>query len=356
MKALRWHGVRDLRLDDVPEPGVGRGEVVIAVAACGLCGSDLHEYLQGPVYIPKQPHPLTGLVPPVTLGHEFSGRVAAVGAGVDGLGPGDRVAVNPCLLCGECVWCRTGRPNHCAKLATLGLSRDGALASLVAVPASGCHRLPPEVTDEQGATVEPLAVAVHACRRAHLAAGERVVVVGAGPIGLLVLQVARARSAGWIAVVEPREERRRLAAGLGADALIDPAAGDPGRAVADLTGGERGDVVFECVGSPAAFATALKAAGKGGRAVLVGLVPETVPLNALQLLAHEKEIVGSSAYVDEFPEAIDLLARRRVRVEPLLTGRVPLERAVADGLEALLRPKADHVKILVIPAAPARVA
>lgn len=356
MKALRWHGVRDVRLDEVPEPAAVHGEVVLAVSACGMCGSDLHEYLHGPVYIPKRPHPLTGIAPPVTLGHEFSGRVVAVGPGVETLRAGDRVAVNPCLVCGQCAWCRSGRRNHCARLATLGLSRDGAFAPLVAVPAYGCHALPNTVSDEQAAVVEPLSVAVHACRRARLAAGERVAVVGGGPVGLLVLQSARALGGRVVAVIEPREDRRRLARELGAGAVVDPAAGDPGRALADLTDGERADVVFECVGNPAAFATALKAAGKGGRVALVGLLPEAVPLNALQLLAHEKELIGSSAYVDEFPQAIDLLARRQVRVDPLVTGRIPLERAVADGLEALLRPETGHVKILVVPRAMERAA
>jgi (R,R)-butanediol dehydrogenase/meso-butanediol dehydrogenase/diacetyl reductase len=351
MKALRWHGPRDIRLEDVPVPSPARGDVLVEVAACGLCGSDLHEYLHGPVYIPKTPHPLTGVLPPVTLGHEFAGRVVAVGADVDRPRTGDRVAVNPCLLCGTCAWCRRGRGNHCAKLATLGLSRDGALAPFVTAPATGCHALPPEVGDEEGAVVEPLAVAVHACARARLAGGERVAVVGAGPIGLLLLQVLKAKGAGWTVVVEPRGERRRLATALGADEVIDPEAVDPARAISDRTGGERVEVAFECVGHEAAFAAALRAAGKGGRVVLVGLVPEPVAVNLLGLLAHEKEIVGSSAYVGEFPEAIELLASGRVRVTPLVTGRVPLVRGVSDGLEALLRREAGHIKILVTPQA-----
>jgi (R,R)-butanediol dehydrogenase/meso-butanediol dehydrogenase/diacetyl reductase len=301
------------------------------------------------VYIPKTRHPLTGVAPPVTLGHEFAGRVAEVGTGVAGLRPGDRVAVNPCLTCGTCRWCGSGRPNHCARLGTIGLSRDGALAPLVAVPAGSCHVLPPEVSDEAGATVEPLAVTVHARRRGGLRGGERVVILGGGPIGLLMLQVARAGGAAWIAVLEPRQARRGLAQGLGADAVIDPTAADAARAVDELTGGARADVVFECVGSAAAVHTAVRAAGKGGRVVLVGLTPEPVTVNALQLLAHEKEMVGSSAYVDEFPEAIGLLATGRVRAEPLITGRVALERSVAEGLEALLRPDTAHVKILVTP-------
>jgi (R,R)-butanediol dehydrogenase/meso-butanediol dehydrogenase/diacetyl reductase len=214
--------------------------------------------------------------------------------------------------------------------------------------------LPPDVSDEVGAAVEPLAVAVHARRRAGLVGGERVVIVGAGPIGLLVLQVARVCGAAWVAVLEPRAARRGLAQALGADAVIDPTAADAARAVDQLTEGARADVVFECVGSAAAVQTAVRAAGKGGRVVLVGLTPEPVTVNALQLLAHEKEILGSSAYVDEFPEAIALLAAGRVRVEPLITGRVALEGAVEEGLVALLRPDADHVKILVTPGSGAR--
>ncbi len=350
MHALRWHARRDVRLDEVAEPRPGPGEVLVRVAACGICGSDLHEYEDGPVYIPTAPHPLTGVQPPVTLGHEFCGRVAAVGAGVTGLAEGERVAVNPCLLCGECAWCRRGRPNLCARLGTLGLSRDGAFAPLVAAPASGCHRLPASVDDRAGSFVEPLAVAVHAARRARLEPGARAVVVGAGPVGLLLLQVLRARGVAWVAVVEPREERRRLAAELGATALLDPAAApDPGRAVAALTDGERAEVAFECVGSEAAFATALRCAGKGGRVVLVGLVPAPVPVSLLALLAHEKELVGSSAYTDEFPAAIALLAEGRVRVDRLVTGEVPLAAALERGLLALARREAAHVKVLVRP-------
>jgi (R,R)-butanediol dehydrogenase/meso-butanediol dehydrogenase/diacetyl reductase len=350
MKAIRWHGVRDVRLDDVPEPRPGRDEVIVSVAACGMCGSDVHEYLHGPVYIPRQPHPLTGVMPPVTLGHEFTGRIVEVGPDVTALRRDQRVTVNPCLVCGECAWCRRGQRNHCARLGTLGLSRDGAFAPLVAVPVYGCHPVPESVSDEQAAIVEPLSVAVHACRRARLAGGERIAVVGAGPIGLLVQQVARAHGARWIGTIEPRTQRRALAHELGADATLDPGTGDPGRALAELTDGERADVVFECVGSAAAFATAVKASGKTGRVVLVGLTPEAVSLNALQLLAHEKEIVGSSAYVDEFPASLELLARGAVLADRLVTARVPLERTVTDGLEALLRPDAGHIKILVVPA------
>jgi (R,R)-butanediol dehydrogenase/meso-butanediol dehydrogenase/diacetyl reductase len=349
VKALRWHARRDVRLDDVAEPTAARGEVLVRVAACGICGSDLHEYLDGPVYIPREPHPLTGVAPPVTLGHEFCGRIETVGPDVAGFHEGDRVTVNPCLLCRVCPWCRRGQSNLCARLATLGLSRDGGFASLVSVPAYGCHVLPAAVDDRAGAFVEPLAVAVHAARRARVVGGERAAIVGGGPVGLLLLQVLRARGLPWIAVVEPREERRRLARDLGAAVVLDPAASDPARALAELTGEQRADLAFECVGSEAAFATAVRLAGKGGRVVLVGLVPAPVPVNLLALLAHEKEIVGSSAYTDEFPAAVGLLAEGRVRVDGLVTGEVALEEALPRGLMPLLDRDAGHVKVLVRP-------
>lgn len=349
MKALRWHGRKDVRIDEVSEPTAVPDEVVIRVATCGICGSDLHEYLHGPLYIPKAAHPLTGMVPPVTLGHEFCGRIVEVGAGVETVRTGDRVTVNPCLLCGECAWCRRGQSNYCAKLGSVGLSRDGGLAPLVAVPAYCCHVLPPEVDDQRGALVEPLAVVVHAHRRARLTADERIAVVGAGPIGLLLLQVLKAKGSAWVVVIEPREERRRLAHDLGADAVLDPDAQDPVRAVAQMTEDERVGVAFECAGSAAPFATALRVAGKGGRVVVIGLIAEMVQTSLLGFLAHEKEIIGSSAYVDEFPEAIGLLSEGRILIDPLITACVPLEDSLTKGIEALFRREEGHVKVLVAP-------
>jgi (R,R)-butanediol dehydrogenase/meso-butanediol dehydrogenase/diacetyl reductase len=204
------------------------------------------------------------------------------------------------------------------------------------------------VDDQRGAAVEPLAVAVHACRKARLTGGERVAVIGAGTIGLLVLQVLRAKGAGWVVVVDPRERCRSLARELGADEAIDPEAEDPVRSIARLTEEERVAVAFECVGSPSAFNTAFRAAGKGGRVVMVGLLPTPVQTNLLGLLVHEKEIIGSSAYVDEFSEAIELLAQGRVQIEPLITARIPLQDARTRGLEALLRREEEHVKIMVV--------
>ncbi len=349
MKALRWHGRQDVRLDEMPEPVAGPGEVVVSVAACGLCGSDLHEYMHGPTYIPRGAHPLTGFSPPLVLGHEFAGRVVARGDEIEGVDLGDRVVVNPCLWCGQCVWCRRGKFTYCAKLGTIGLSRDGALAPLVAVPAYTCHPLSPGVSDEQAAFVEPLAVALHAANRSRLSRGESAAIVGAGTIGLLLLQVLRLLGVDPIVVMEPRSERRRLAAAFGATALIDPSSEDPVRSLVRLVGEARVDVAFECAGRDVAVATAIRAAGRGGRVVLVGLISAATEVSPLRLVANEKAIIGSSAYEQEFSEAVGLLCAGRIEVDSLVTGRLRLEQARADGLDALVDPAGTHLKILVVP-------
>ncbi len=348
MRALRWHGRGDLRLESVPEPEAGPAEVVVQVDWCGLCGTDVHEYLHGPILIPSRPHPLTGRSAPVTLGHEFTGTVVDVGAGAR-FTAGDRVTANACLVCGECSWCRAGKSNLCARLGSIGLCADGGLAERVAVPAYSLHRVPAGLSAEVAALSEPTAVALHAVRRGRLCGGETVAVVGAGPIGLLVLQVARARGAGSVFVIEPVEARRALALRLGARAALDPGACAVDREIAAATEERRADVAFECTGSVRGVETALKVSGKGGRVVIAGIYHEASPAPWARLQAHEKEIVGSSAYTDEFPEVLELLASGRVQGEPLVTDRIRLEQVESAGLRALIDEPARHVKILVRP-------
>lgn len=348
MRALRWHAPGDVRIEDLPEPVPGAGEVSVRVEWCGLCGTDVHEYVHGPVLIPSRPHPLTGRTAPVTLGHEFCGTVADVGAGAR-FAPGERVTASACLVCGECPWCRAGATNLCAKLGSIGLCADGAFAELVAVPDYALHRVPAGLRSEIAALSEPTAVAVHACRRARLCGGETVAVVGGGPIGLLVLQAALAHGASAAFVVEPVASRRELATRLGARAALDPAAVAVDKEIAAVTQDRRADVVFECTGSMKGVETALKVSGKGGRVVIVGIYREASPAPWPRLQAHEKEIIGASAYTDELPEAIALLASGKVQGEPLVTDRIRLEEVERAGLRALLDEPARHVKILVQP-------
>lgn len=343
MLALRWHARADVRLDDIPPPPPPRSrEVQLRVAACGICGTDVEEYRNGPIFIPVGvPNPLTGRAAPLTLGHEFAGEVVAVGAGVTSPRPGDRVAVDTLIFCGTCYWCQRHQVNLCERLAALGLMADGGLAELCNAPVHTLLPLPDTVSDEAGALAETLAVAVRALRRGRLVVGERVAVIGAGAVGLMALQAAIASGATTVTVVEPRAERRRLATELGASAVLSPAG------VLDV----EADMVVECSGSVSAVVSAIQAARKGGRIVLVGIYGQPSEVNFLDLVGTEKELIGSLSHVydEDFAAALALLGRGAVRAEPLVSDRVPLERALEDGLLALVREPQAHLKIIIQP-------
>lgn len=205
MKALLFYGQKDVRVQEVPEPRVRPGSVKVKVEWCGICGTDLHEYLGGPIFVPApgNPHPLTGETLPVILGHEFAGQVVEVGEGVTRVQVGDRVAVEPILCCGECPECRRGLYNLCRKVGFHGLSGGGGgFSEFTVVPESMAHRLPDGMSTEEGALVEPVAVGFHAVRKARFAPGQTAIVFGAGPIGLVTVQCLRAAGASQVAVVE----------------------------------------------------------------------------------------------------------------------------------------------------------
>ncbi len=349
MKAAVWHGKEDIRISDVSEPPVERDQVKIRVRWCGICGSDIHEYREGPMLIPKRPHPLTGKTAPVVLGHEFSGDVVEVGQEVKRVAAGDRVTINCLLYCGRCAYCRRGEYNMCLRLATVGLAWDGAFAEALVVPEYTVLKIPDEVTYEMGTFAEPLAVAVRAVKRSRLKFGDVVVVIGAGPIGLLVLQAAKAGGASKVFAVEPLEQRRTLAKQLGASEVFDPNQGDVGKEIADRTEGLRADVAFECVGSQSAFDTALRITGRRAMIVMVGMAIKPLEVPFLKLWGHEKEITTCTGYVDEYPTALALLADRRVLVEPMITGKIKLSEFVEKGLKEMIQHPEHHVKILVAP-------
>jgi (R,R)-butanediol dehydrogenase / meso-butanediol dehydrogenase / diacetyl reductase len=338
MLALRWHGRGDVRLDEVEPSPPGPGEVQVAVRCCGICGSDVQEYRDGPIFIPTEPHLLTGRMAPLTLGHEVCGVVCALGAGVDGPEPGTRVALDTVISCGGCYWCLRHQVNRCERRAMLGLSYDGGLAERCNVPAPATTVLPDAVSDAAGALMEVLAVGVRALRRGRLQLGERVCVVGGGATGLLAAQAARASGAAEVGLVEPAPGRRLVAEEVGMD-WTDAAV--PADVEADL--------VLECSGNPEAIADAVRACRPGGRLVLVGLYRNAVAFDFLSLVDHEREIVGSVAHVydEDFPAALALLGGGGVWAEPLVSDRVPLRRALEDGLMPLLNDPAAHLKVLV---------
>ena len=332
-----------MRLDDVPAPPPpGAGELQLRILWCGICGTDLEEYRSGPIFVPVgRPNPLTGRQAPLTLGHEFAGEVVAVGPGVTRFEPGQRVAADTLIWCGRCYWCLRHQVSLCERLAALGLMADGGLAELCTVPETTCLPVPDGVSDEAAALAETLAVGVRAVRRGRLCVGERVAVVGAGPVGLMTLQAALASGAGHVALVEPRPDRRAVGETLGASAVVEPAAATELGA----------DLVVECSGNPQAVSIAVAAARKGGRVVLVGIYGAPSRVDFLDLVATEKELLGSFSHVydEDFSGALSLLHHGGVRAEPIVSDRVPLDQALEHGLLALDREPEAHLKILVSP-------
>jgi len=353
MKALRWHGQKDVRLEEVPEPSPGEGEVKVKVKWCGLCGSDIHEYEAGPLLVPtKRPHPMTGKLAPVTLGHEFSGEVVELGAGVSGIDVGQRVVVRPTMPCYNCYWCKRGRHIQCATLATMGYAIDGGFASYVVARSDTIYTIPDELDYDVAAVCEPLAVCIHGCKRGGLMPGDSVAVIGAGPLGLLTIQVARTIGASKVFVVEPIASRREAALEVGASEAFDPGEVDVdvGKEIAKRTDGLRVDIAIECAGPPVAMMTALRVSGRGGKIVELGQMLEPCEFPFQTLWLHEKSIITSQGYVDEFPAAIAFLADGRVNAKPLFTAKIKLDDVIEKGIEELTgEQRLKHLKILVSP-------
>ena len=255
MKAAVYYDRRDVRVEDVDEPsGPADGEVLVAPLWCGICGTDVHEYTDGPIVTPVDPHPLTGAANPQVLGHEFSAEVLEVGGGVTNVRSGDRVSVMPLIYCGHCYYCRLGQHHLCVTMACTGLShRWGGLAKAAIVSAGQLTRIPDELDDQQGALVEPIAVCAHGVDRAGVSPGSSVLVTGAGPIGMLSAEYAIARGATTVIVSEPNPGRRSIVEALGVQATLDPTAVDVVEAVRELTDGLGVDAAIECSGSAAAL-------------------------------------------------------------------------------------------------------
>ncbi len=351
MKAAVWFGKKDVKVVDVPEPASPRkGWVKIEVEWCGICGSDLHEYLAGPIFIPVgQPHPLTGGTAPIILGHEFSGTIVEIGEDVENWQVGDRVSPDACQVCWECYWCKRMDYPCCEKLAFTGLHIDGAFARYVNVPAYCLYKLPDSMTMEQGALVEPIAVALHAIRRAPVVAGDNVVVIGAGTIGLAVLQAARAAGAAQVIVLEMAKARKEYAEKLGATTVIDPSQCDPIAEVFRLTDGIGADVTIECVGSDKTAPLAIQTTRRRGVTVPVGIFERPSEFNFNDIVFTEKEVKGALAYNGEFAPAIKMINDGRLNADTMITGKIKLDDIIEKGFEELVNNKDQNIKIIVSP-------
>ncbi len=333
MKQVELHAPEDVRLEEVPCPSPGPDELLVAVASVGICGSDLHAY--------HGKHPFIQL--PVVPGHEFAGTVVEVGPNVDEYTLGQRVTVEPSMVCGVCYNCTHGRYNICERLQVIGCQTTGAMAEFLTVPASKALLLPEEVTWDQAAMAEPLAVGVHAIRVANLERGAKVLVLGAGTIGLMTLQAAKAGGAGPVMITDVLQDRLDLAQELGADEVVNPETTNLALALEEAFGPQRADVIVECVGVAATAREAIRVARKGTRIVLAGVFEEEVPMNLGLVQDRELELVGTLMYVrDDFSAALELLRDGKAKAEPLITHRFPLSQAAeafatADGREGALK-------------------
>lgn len=303
MKAVRFHGQRDIRLDTIEAPQVAPGKVKIAPKFCGICGSDLHEYLGGANLIPKpeNPHPITMESCPLTLGHEFSGIVEEVGEGVESVKPGDRVCVQPIIYDGDCRSCVRGLVNCCDQNGFVGLSGwGGGLCETMVVPESCVKQLPDNVSLEEGALVEPLAVGWHAVDISPYKESDSVLILGAGPIGLAVVQVLIGRGCKNIIVTEVSSKRREFAKQFGAHHTIDPINEDVVARVEELTGGLGADVAFDAAGAQAALDTAFGALKARGTLVNIAVWEKRAGLAMNGLVFRERNYMGVYVFATSF--------------------------------------------------------
>jgi 2-desacetyl-2-hydroxyethyl bacteriochlorophyllide A dehydrogenase len=334
MDAVVYTSPGHLELLEVPEPAPAPGEVLLEVAHLGICGSDLLIWEGG----------LPRVRPPVVLGHEFCGTVLDPN-GVPGVAAGLRVAVEPLLNCGRCGPCGSGQYHACRHLRLIGIDVDGAAAPRVAVPAHRLHALPDSLPLRAAALTEPTAVAVHMARRAGVSFGDRVAVLGGGPVGALVALVCRAAGVEHLVVSEPNASRRARLAELGM-ATFDPTTEDVA-AFVDGTDGEGFDVVFEVTGVPAALATSTEIVRVQGTVLLGGLPAKPLPLTVASAVLKEVTLRGSRVYSGrDMDEAIRLLDRGAVPGDRLVTREVALADAVEGAYERLRR-SPDDMKILI---------
>jgi (R,R)-butanediol dehydrogenase/meso-butanediol dehydrogenase/diacetyl reductase len=350
VKALRWYGRGDLRLEDVPDPTASPSEVVLEVIWCGICGSDTKEWQDGPVVITDGPNRVTGNSPPITLGHEFIGKIVECGPGVEGLVVGDRVAVEGEMRCGRCWFCQRGDYHLCQEAAYVGFNRDGGLAEYVAVPAVQAIPVPEGLSNELAALVEPCAVALHAVGRSGLAGDGALAIMGAGPVGLGAVLAARSVGAGSVVVLEPSALKREQAKRFGATETLSPLVGDAvGEARELLNGGRGADVVLECSGHPDAIGAAITLARKGGTVVTVGLHARPVMIDINAVTMSERRLLGSLGYRREFGPTFDLLGATDVDPTEMITALVPLSDAVEKGFRGLTDDRENQMKILIDP-------
>ncbi len=347
MRAAVYRDRNDIAVLDVEEPECLPGHVKIQVAHNGICGSDLHEYYAGPLFIPTEPHPLTGAQLPITLGHEFAGRVVDVGDGVRDVSVGDRVAVEAIYRCDECPACKAGHYNACQKIGFHGLMSDGGMGERTVVPARMVHKLPDSVSDELGALVEPMSVAYHAAKLGDVSTGDTAVVFGAGPVGIGLWFALRGLGVEDITVVEPAPARREAIGRLGATDVIDPTEADPAHYVQQRTSHRGADAVYDAAGVQPAVESGLSCLGTRKRMISVAIYENPFPVTLLKIVMSETLVQGSLAYTaEDYQAVIDLMASGHYDTTGWVS-HVPIDQVVEEGFAALRAGR--KMKVLIDP-------
>lgn len=345
MKAARLYEPGDLRVETRPEPTAGPGDLVLRVLACGTCGTDVKVFRHGHAHISL----------PRIIGHEVAGEIVEVGDGVDGFQVGERVQIIAAVPCGSCFQCRRGRQTVCEELESIGYQYDGGFAELIRVPAKvlavdGVNRIPDGLSAAEAAVTEPLACVLNGQELVSVGSGDTVVVVGAGPIGCLHVRLARARGASRVILVDVNPTRLELAGRVGADALVDGSAGDPVKAILDLTDGRGADVVITAAASKAAQEQAPLMTMPRGRISLFGGLPRDDPvIRSDSNVIHYRELIVAGSYGSaprHNREALRLIASGAVPVADLITHRRPLDQ-VADAIDIVAR--GEGIKVVIEP-------
>ncbi|MGW9404137.1 2,3-butanediol dehydrogenase [Arthrobacter sp. NPDC055585] len=353
MKAARYYDRGDIRVDELPEPELKPGTVGIDVAWCGICGTDLHEYLEGPIFAPAhgQTHPISGEGLPVTLGHEFSGVVYAVGEGVEDLEVGQHVVVEPYIIRDDVDTGPESRDYHLSPdMNFIGLAgRGGGLGEKVVVQRRWVHPIDNSVPLDQAALIEPLSVGYHAVERSGAKTGDVALVGGAGPIGLLTAAVLKAQGVTVaISELSPLRREKALEAGV-ADYALDPSQVDVAEEVRKITDGKGADVAFECSSVQAVLDTLMDALRPTGVLVVVSIWGKRSDFDIHKLVMKEIDMRGTIAYVNSHPATIELVESGKIDLSPFITGKIGLEGLVDEGFDTLINRNETAVKILVSP-------
>jgi len=349
VRAVRYHGAGDVRVEDTPVPEPGGGEILVRVATVGICGTDVGEFVHGPHFLPLDaPHPHSGHSGPTIPGHEFSGWVIGVGDGVTGFAEGDLVGVGAGVACGECPPCQDGQTNLCHSYWTVGLHSNGGLAEAAVIPASCSYNLSGSaITPDLAALTQPMSIAMHATGRGRVEDGDRVVVLGAGGIGSFVVHAAAA-SGATVTAMDIDPQRLAAASRLGAATTTDVSALGPEEELS----GDKPTVVFECTGRPDSLLRALRLVADRGRVVVVGHQPEPVAVDFREVALDELEIIGTQAHVlaRDFPAAVDLIAADPGAWAEVAPTVYPLDQVVEVGLIPMAKGESPQIKVLFDPA------